>query len=194
LYFLLALAKFISPTQQLHYAIMSNQLLGGGEPVNRVCAVRRQERVGGVGFVTPQVIRPESPPQSLKIHRVPPSFPFPRNYQNAQNNLLRDFDGRPFLNTPPLSSQVPRTALGNAFDTLAAYGASGIKGGWGSPNMTFAFFRTCLAGSQVSRVPVDKRQCYDTLASASMQTALFLLEFLEFKKGLPPHVPRSFMA
>ena len=54
--------------------------------------------------------------------------------------------------------------------------------------------RTCLAGSQVSRVPVDKRQCYDTLASASMQTALFLLEFLEFKKGLPPHVPRSFMA
>ena len=37
---------------------MSNQLLGGGEPVNRVCAVRRQERVGGVGFVTPQVIRP----------------------------------------------------------------------------------------------------------------------------------------
>ena len=111
MYFLLALAKFISPTQQLHYAIMSNQLLGGGEPVNRVCAVRRQERVGGVGFVTPQVIRPESPPQSLKIHRVPPSFPFPRNYQNAQNNLLRDFDGRPFLNTPPLSSQVPRTAL-----------------------------------------------------------------------------------
>ena len=76
---------------------MSNQLLGGGEPVNRVCAVRRQERVGGVGFVTPQVIRPESPPQSLKIHRVPPSFPFPRNFQNAQNN----FDGRPFLNTPP---------------------------------------------------------------------------------------------
>ena len=59
--------------------------------------------------------------------------------------------------------------------------------------MTFAFFRTCLAGSQleVSRVPVDKRQCYDTLASASMQTALFLLEFLEFKKGLPPHVPQQ---
>ena len=154
MYFLLALAKFISPTQQLHYAIMSNQLLGGGvprgagEPVNRVCAVRRQERVGGVGFVTPQVIRPESPPQSLKIHRVPPSFPFPRNFQNAQNNLLRDFDGRPFLNTPPLSSQVPRTALGNAFDTSAAYGASGIKGGWGSPNMTFfitAFRRTPLS-------------------------------------------------
>ena len=146
MYFLLALAKFISPTQQLHYAIMSNQLWGGA--VNRVCAVRRQERVGGVGFVTPQVIRPESPPQSLKIHRVPPSFPFPRNFQNAQNNLLRDFDGRPFLNTPPLSSQVPRTALGNAFDTLAAYGASGIKGGWGSPNMTFfitGFRRTPLS-------------------------------------------------
>ena len=141
-----------------------------------ICTV---ERVGGVGFVTPQVIRPESPPQSLKIHRVPPSFPFPRNYQNAQNNLLRDFDGRPFLNTPPLSSQVPRTALGNAFDTLAAYGASGIKGGWGSPNMTFAFFRTCLAGSQleVSRVPVDKRQCYDTLASASRVRTSFGGEF-----------------
>ena len=125
MYFLLALAKFISPTQQLHYAIKIsiNQLVGGGwgggqfplsvllRTATRVCAVRRQERVGGVGFVTPQVIRPESPPQSLKIHRVPPSFPFPRNYQNAQNNLLRDFDGRPFLNTPPLSSQVPRTAL-----------------------------------------------------------------------------------
>ena len=127
---------------------MSNQLLGeGGEPVNRVCAVRRQERVGGVGFVTPQVIRPESPPQSLKIHRVPPSFPFPRNFQNAQNN----FDGRPFLNTPPLSSQVPRTALGNAFDTLAAYGASGIKGGWGSPNMTF--FITGFRRTPLSYVP-----------------------------------------
>ena len=24
-----------------------------------------------------------------------------------------------------------------------------------------------------------------------MQTALFLLEFLEFKKGLPPHVPQQ---
>ena len=126
MYFLLALAKFISPTQQLHYAIMSNQLLGGGEPVNRVCAVRRQERVGGVGFVTPQVIRPESPPQSLKIHRVPPSFPFPRNYQNAQNNLLRDFDGRPFLNTPPFLPKFLEL-LDDDVDTLAAYGTFFVR-------------------------------------------------------------------
>ena len=101
---------------------MSNQLLGGGEPVNRVCAVRRQERVGGVGFVTPQVIRPESPPQSLKIHRVPPSFPFPRNYQNAQNNLLRDFDGRPFLKSSKRAchpTAVARAAAASWLESLS---------------------------------------------------------------------------
>ena len=56
MYFLLALAKLISPTQQLHYAIKIsiNQLVGGGwgggqfplsvllRTATRVCAVRRQ--------------------------------------------------------------------------------------------------------------------------------------------------------
>ena len=50
--------------------------------------------------------------------------PFPRNYQNALNNLLRDFVGHPFL-TIPLSSQVPRELLDDEVDTSAAYGASG---------------------------------------------------------------------
>ena len=98
------------------------------------------ERVGGVGFVTPQVIRPESPPQSLKIHRVPPSFPFPRNFQNAQNN----FDGRPFLNTPPFLPKflelrlamrsIPRRHTGHR----ALRGAGVLRGPGQTPNPKFA--------------------------------------------------------
>ena len=102
----------------------------------------------------------------------------------------------PFLPSPFLPKFLE--LLGNAFDTLAAYGASvsnasGGRGRYAADRsrcpeliMSFEFFRTCLAGSQVSRVPVDKRHVSSGIhANHTTGHARLLLEFLEFKKGVP---------
>ena len=50
----------------------------------------------------------------------------------------------------------------------------------------FPFFRTCLTARQVSRVPVDKRHVSSGIhANHTTGHARLLLEFLEFKKGVP---------
>ena len=48
------------------------------------------------------------------------------------------------------------------------------------------FLRTCLTARQVSRVPVDKRHVSSGIhANHTTGHARLLLEFLEFKKGVP---------
>ena len=92
--------------------------------------------------------------------------------------------------------------LDDDVDTLAAHGAfSNTRNvvitvfgcsrrsyaSWGLEiHATLKFLRTCLAASQVSRFPVDKRHVSSGIhANHTTGHALLPLEFLEFKKGAP---------
>ena len=72
-----------------------------------------------------------------------------------------------------------RWALVVSYVTLSKY--IGV-----SSRTTVEFWRTCLAARQVSRVPVDKRHVSSGIhANHTTGHARLLLEFLEFKKGVP---------